>query len=76
MATTQWAGFEARDEGGFVPYTWEAKPSWAQECVKKDLFGPCHSKEPPQDDPSLSVMDEIPSMGIFEESPGNGRFNA
>lgn len=44
--------------------------------MKKDLFGPCHSKEPPQDDPSLSVMDEIPSMGIFEESPGNGRFNA
>lgn len=29
--------------------------------------GPCK--------PSRSVMDEIPSMGIFVESPGNGGFD-
>lgn len=27
-------------------------------------------------EPSCSVMDEIPSMGIFAESPGNGGFDA
>jgi len=69
-----------RRRRGFIPDTWgsQTRPgsgAGGEGAVRSLPFGGAALGAGPGE-PSRSVMDEIPSMGVFTESPGNGGFHA